>query len=87
METVPLTECCVSGRRGTRELKISTNQAIKNFIEINSINMCIRNTVKGNTFLHRVCPLGKTQLPLGVFNDFFFGKSAEKVQGLLIRRE
>ena len=47
--------------------------------------MCMRKIVKNNSYLHRVCPLGKTQPPFGFFIVFF--KSAEKVQVLLVRRE
>ena len=40
---------------------------------------CIRKTLKNDYYLYHVCPLGLTQLTLGVFHEIFGDETTEKL--------
>ena len=54
--------------------KCLQTESLTNFIRIHSIIRCICKIVKSEWYPHHVCPLGMTQLPLGIFSWNFCGK-------------
>jgi len=70
METVPVTEMlCYFGVLGSG--KCLQTESLTDFIRIHLVirRSCI--IVKSDSYLHHVCMLGMTQLPLGIFSRFF----------------
>ena len=81
METVQLRKVCFLGVLDS--VKCLPTEFLTNFIKIFSVIIFVRKIVKSDCYLHYVCPLGMSQLPLGVFSWFFFGKSVRKFHILL----
>jgi hypothetical protein len=70
METVPVTETCFLGVLDSG--KCLQTESLIHFIKIHSVIRCIHKNVKSDYYLHHVCLLGMTQLPLGLFSWNFF---------------
>jgi len=73
VETVPFTDMFgFVGVLGSG--KYLPNESLANYIKIHSGIRCICKSMKSEYYLHHVCPLGMTRLPLGALSWIWGGE-------------